>query len=75
MIDILIYKQPRSAVQLGCQQSKWILEFIQKRPKPFDVKTGWCGMREPLQHHRLVFSSLAKAISFAEASTLSYRCC
>lgn len=75
MVDVLIYKQYRSTVQLACQKPLWVLEFAQKHHKPFDKKTGRCGMSEPLQHHKLFFVSQEKAEAFAVMQNLSYRCC
>ena len=76
MFDVLIYQPPRSVVQLGCgDQGHWVLEFVQKRAKCFDKQTGWCGTTEPLAHHKLFFSSVGKAVKFAEDSHLTYLCC
>ena len=73
MFDVVIYKPPLSAVQRGCVKDLgWVLEFIQKRPKSFHSRPGWCGTTEPLAESKLYFSSCEKAIQFAEKANLTY---
>ena len=76
MFDVFIYKGQKSLTQGGQSFEKvWIVEFSQKKPKPFFSHRGWCGSKEPLAHHKLIFSSLENALRFAKSTNLSYLCC
>ncbi|MDC0348818.1 ETC complex I subunit [Alphaproteobacteria bacterium] len=76
MFDVIIYQPRKMVARASCLlNNTWVLEFSQKRAKPFSSKTGWCGSKEPLAHHKLTFSTLKNAVQFAESSNLSYLCC
>lgn len=68
---VRLYRLDRRPKQHGAAQP-WVLEFEPTAPTRTDPLMGWVGWSDPHQQVRLLFSTRARAVAFAERQGWAY---
>ena len=68
-----IYKPAKTAMQSGVAKTKyWLLEYVPESKKYVEPLMGWTGSEDTQQQVKLRFSSLEKAVTYANSNGIAY---
>ena len=68
-----IYRPARSAMTSGMRNTRrWVLEYVQAKPKTLDPLMGWTGSGDTRGQVRLSFESRDDAVAYAEKHGIAY---
>lgn len=65
-LGVRIYRLDHRPKQQGQARRPWVLECEPTKPTRTDPLMGWIGWSDPRQQVRLLFSTKARAVAFAE---------